>query len=173
VDIFSTICLNQEKDCNICQFQRFQYFPLLDSNHCRKSLILTVRKVTFMHWILYVTQTRTMMTFVLILWMKKIIGERSFPSLGERMLTIKLLGWFTRQNQLLPDRKKIVIFLIFHCWWLACIVSFTCIKPFSLLLILIRNWQHWVHNTLDENKQNTTRKTKKLHYLKFRSTILS
>jgi hypothetical protein len=43
-----------------------------------------------------------------------------------------------RPNQLLPDRKKIVIFLIFHCWWLACIVSFTCIKPFSLLLILIR-----------------------------------
>ena len=32
------------------------------------------------------------MTFVLILWMKKIIGERSFPSLGERMLPIKLLG---------------------------------------------------------------------------------
>ena len=29
-------------------------------------------------------------------------------------------------------------FLIFHCWWLVCIVSFTCIKPFSLLLILIR-----------------------------------
>jgi hypothetical protein len=48
-----------------------------------------------MHWILYVTQTRTMMTFVLILWMKKIIGERSFPSLGERMLTIKLLGIYT------------------------------------------------------------------------------
>jgi hypothetical protein len=45
---------------------------------------------------------------------------------------------FTRPNQLLPGRKKIVIFLIFHCWWLACIVSFTCIKPFSLLLILIR-----------------------------------
>ena len=35
-------------------------------------------------------------------------------------------------------RKKIVIFLIFHCWWLACTVSFTCIKPISLLLILIR-----------------------------------
>jgi hypothetical protein len=26
---------------------------LLESNHCRKSLILTVRKVTFMHRILY------------------------------------------------------------------------------------------------------------------------
>jgi hypothetical protein len=40
-----------------------------------KSLILTVRKVTFIHWILYVTQTRTRMTFVLILLMKKKIGE--------------------------------------------------------------------------------------------------
>jgi hypothetical protein len=29
-----------------------------------------------MHWILYVTQTRTMMTFVMILLMKKIIGEK-------------------------------------------------------------------------------------------------
>ena len=28
--------------------------------------------------------------------------------------------WFTRPNQLLSDQKKIVIFLIFHCWWLAC-----------------------------------------------------
>jgi hypothetical protein len=27
VDIFSIICLNQEKACNICPFQRFQYFP--------------------------------------------------------------------------------------------------------------------------------------------------
>jgi hypothetical protein len=51
------------------------WYPWLESNHCRKSLILTVRKVTFMYWILYVTQTRTMMTFVLILLMKKIIGE--------------------------------------------------------------------------------------------------
>ena len=35
-------------------------------------------------------------------------------------------------------KENRIFFLIFHCWWLACIVSFTCIKPFSLLLILIR-----------------------------------
>jgi hypothetical protein len=33
--------------------------------------------------------------------------------------------------------KEIHYVLIFHCWWLACIVLFTCIDPFSLLLILI------------------------------------
>ena len=38
----------------------------------------------------------------------------------------EIVNFFTRPNQLLPERKKIVIFLIFHCWWLACIVSFTC-----------------------------------------------
>ena len=38
--------------------------------------------------------------------------------------------------------RKSLFFLICHCWWLACIVSFTCIKPFSLLLSFLVNALH-------------------------------
>jgi hypothetical protein len=34
---------------------------------------------------------------------------------------------------------------IFHCWWLACIVFFTWIKPFQLLLILIRLFSYFIY----------------------------
>jgi hypothetical protein len=94
------------------------------------------------------------MTFVLILWMKKIIREKFSFSRRENVnnktirnihfmyIVMKICVPIPFQDDS-PDRinfyqtKRKSKFLNISLW-LACIVSFTCIKPFSLLLILIR-----------------------------------